>query len=140
MQRICALNPKRGFSLIELLVVLLIVSGLGLIGVTALQPGLARADFVEQTASVQQSLRRARTQSLRLGKAVVWQVRSHKIWVGEEMVAALQPGLTLLGVPAETPTVVFFPDGSSSGASLLAEQGQRHLKITVDWLTGRIDA
>jgi general secretion pathway protein H len=34
--------------------------------------------------------------------------------------------------------ILFAPDGSTSGGRIALAQGQSHLLINVDWLTGRV--
>jgi general secretion pathway protein H len=136
-----------GFTLLEMIIVLVI---LGLVVAIAASRGPARSHGLEvrgTVAAVSEALRGARGRAVAMNRPVLVAVN------GERRTIAVQGGPTIkvpAGLDLEaavgaggTPTnqlvgFRFTPDGSSTGARILFDDGNRHIQIGVDWLTGRI--
>lgn len=107
---------ERGFTLIELLVVLTLIALLLAIAAPRLQTrpaGLARQQLVTQLKA-----------ALATARATAQRGQAQRVDL-----AAIDPGLT-----SDRP-VLFFPDGSSSGATI--RRADQSL-LQIDWLTGAI--
>ncbi|WP_417615068.1 GspH/FimT family pseudopilin [Oceanisphaera sp.] len=132
------------FTLLELLVVLTLASLLMTVVTprfAALLPGAELKSYSRQTAAL---LRLARSQAIASGEEVMLELdpdtRSSRItgqakpssWPKQIAVSfadtANDPGANL----------TFYPDGSASGGTLLIAGRERHYRIEVNWLTGRI--
>ncbi len=139
---------KRGFTLLELLVVLLIVSLL-----VALVPPLfsGAVPGVKLKAAVRDlatAMRLARNQSIThdAETQVYLNLEAPAYAIGRQAARALPAGVELKVAPAarrgtlETTTHVvrFFPDGSSSGTLIQLSRGKRSYDLHVGWLTGRV--
>jgi len=112
------LTLPRGFTLVELLVVMAIVASLAALAGASWRTGAERAGAL----GVLRELRLARAQAISERREVAWLPRE------------LASGI---GVAAEPAPVRFFPDGGSSGAVVTVGAGTRRRVIGVDWLTGR---
>jgi len=134
-----------GFTLLELLVVLTMASlmlAVALPRFAALLPGAELKSYSRQTAAL---LRLARSQAIASGEEVRLELDSDarysritgqkkpSFWPEQIAVSfddiANAPGTGL----------VFYPDGSTSGGTLQIAGHQRHYRIEVHWLTGRIN-
>lgn len=133
------INPRRtaGFTLIEMLVVLVI---LGLVGSLVISRGPARSaglDLRLQAGAIAQALRSARGQAIATDRIVAFNLdlARRRFNVGTGLPHALPAPMQL----AATETVIRFgPDGSASGGFITLAEGNARIGIGVDWLTGRI--
>ena len=127
-----------GFTLIEMLVVLVV---LGLTLGLVVQRGPTRSATLETrgaTGQLLQSLRQARSRAIALNRDVAFklEVAQHRYQVEGEPPHALPVTMEISGPPA----INFRPEGGSTGARIDLSNGQRHMRISVDWLTGRASA
>lgn len=131
-------RPGRGFSLLELLVVLLIVS-MSISALAAALPALRSGPAAELAAGrLASALKTARTRAI----------------AGQRMeTLVIDPGSrqfrTDRGAPETLPRTVairprsrmmirFFPDGSADPASVRLVEGRRQIRIELSPLTGRV--
>ncbi|OYD22736.1 GspH/FimT family pseudopilin [Oceanimonas baumannii] len=135
-----------GFTLLELLVVLTIATlalTVALPRFAALLPGAELKSYSRQTAAL---LRLARSQAIATGNIVLLTLNSEQRQTQlAEQIHAWPDGVTLTlsgtgkpqrpDAPAE---LTFYPDGTSSGATLLVAGEHLRYRIQVDWLTGRV--
>lgn len=136
---------KRGFTLIELAVTLLVVA----LGIAVAAPSLSRGlDTVRaraETAGVATFLRTARERAITQNRP--YEVRVNTVAgviemrAGETVLATRRVaiGVRVIAEPPTSPTVTFLPQGLSSGGRLHVEgPGPRAYLVTVDALTGRV--
>ncbi len=116
-----------GFTLLELLVTLLLLAVLA----ATIMPrfGNQRPRTLEQRAEeVARELGRLRLEAISSGRVLTVPAT--------ELAARLPDGTTL--VTGETEELVFFPNGTSSGAAWQLETENGAVDLTIDWLTGRV--
>ena len=139
---------KRGFTLLELLLVLLIVSLLVAVVpplFSGAVPGVKLKAAVRDLAA---ALRLARNQSIShdVETQVSLNLETPAYTIGRQAARALPSGVDLKVAPAarrgtlETSlhVVRFFSDGSSSGTLITLSRGKRSYDLHVGWLTGRV--
>jgi general secretion pathway protein H len=141
-------GPEGGFTLLELLVVM----GILALALVLVAPSLNRARLGLAVRSAAYELAahlrstRAAAQETNVERALTIDVEGHRYWA-EGVVAPRQPphGVAVdLTVPASeriganAARVRFFPDGSSSGARVVLDEGRSSAAIRVDWLTGDV--
>ena len=132
-------DRRRGFTLIEMLVVLVI---LGLVAGLVLARGPARSaglDLRSQAAQLAGVLRGARGQAIATNQQVRFALDAarHGFSVDGGVARSLPPQMqaVLVGDQAE---IVFSPDGSASGGTITLAEGAGRIQVAVDWLTGRV--
>lgn len=141
------LRADSGFSLIELMVVMVLVVGLfGLVG-TSISRSVGGAELRNEVREVIAGLRHTRGQAIIKRKEMVFLADADKLtWqaAGQER-QQLPEGLDITLTTARSEMtgenaggIRFFPDGSSTGGSVLLSVDERKWYVTVGWLTGEI--
>jgi len=138
-------NPRRGFTLLELLVTLALAALL--LAVVPQRLGVLM-EAVRYRNAVQDTLRvleQARLQAIQRGRRAYLQidVDERRLLLAGQAVLTLDERIDLQ-VRAVThpaggmPTFFFDVDGSASGGQLILSDSGRSSRIAIDWLTGRI--
>jgi general secretion pathway protein H len=137
-----ALPSQSGFTLIEMIIVLVVLS---LVAGLVIARGPSRSPTVEvRSAATQvlQGMRAARAQAIAADQAQAFTVDSsqhaYRIGRGPPQLLPHDVGLAIEvgGKPARA--IAFLPDGSSSGGAVLVTGATRRMRVTVDWLSGRM--
>ncbi len=149
-----------GFTLLELLVVLVLATlmlSLVVPRFAAVVPGVELKSTAQKTASL---LRYARSRAMAESRLIAIELdpQIHGLRLSHRDAPVVLPDsieLTLsdtgslamgheilpplsLDASAPGPSIRFYPDGSSSGGSLLLSGPSGRYRINVDWLTGRV--
>jgi general secretion pathway protein H len=141
-------DPRAGFTLIELLAVMLLASLVtAAISVAwrAPSPGAQLKTLAHVTASRLRDLR-ASAMAGRAERAATIDTARRVIGFGDfRAPLAIQRGVALSVVSAddERPaparvSIRFYPNGSSSGATIAFRSGSQVYEVRVNWLTGRV--
>ena len=142
------MERSSGFTLIELIVVLIIV----LLGMTVVGANFSKVSPALQLKTVGgeivSALRLARTQAISTQQAVSVRFNLYENTYqvqGQQQTLKLPEDLTLSLVILrknyagnEIASIIFYQDGSSSGAQVLLELANHKKQIDVNWLTGKI--
>jgi general secretion pathway protein H len=137
-----------GFALLDILLALAV---LGLIAglVASRGPNRPRSlDLRAAGAAIAETLREARSRAILTNRPYLVRIDTETRTVapqsGTPHVIPAGFGVTVqdLGRQAEQRALIigFAPDGSSSGGAVELAAGERRLRVTVGWLTGRIEA
>ena len=136
---------KRGFTLIELIVTLFVLSLAVAVSAPSVVNGIDTLKTRAEAAGIASFLRAAREQAVTHNRAYEVRVKSDEGIVelrAGESIPATRRLATGVRVTAELPAgrvITFLPQGLSSGARLRVEMaGRRGYLITVDPLTGRV--
>lgn len=142
-RRAVSRGSARGFSLVEITIVVAIMAVLAGVAVVALAPATVRLQLRSDAREIESLLAGARTRSIVEGRTVEvrFDGRASTVSYGDPArVATLSRGTTVSSLDGETRAsfaVVFHPDGSSDGGGVLLGDGARTIRLTVDWLSGR---
>ena len=136
----------RGFTLVELLVVLAILALVMAVIPPFLAGGQARAELSSSAREIASALHETRSLAIREGRSETFVVdgtagafRAAGGAPERRVPAGLRLSLlTLANKRLDVGVIRFFGDGSSTGGSVSILQGERRSDVTVDWLTGRV--
>ncbi len=135
---------RKGFTLIEVLVVLTItavmVASLSLGGV------LRKNTLKNQVEDIRLNLQLLRHQAQLQGvptRAVINVAENRLIFADQVVELGADIDLTVTGGQRQREgesilSIVFFPDGSSSGGEIRLEQGEKRYQISVIWISGKV--
>ena len=131
----------RGFTLVELIVVIAVMV-LMLAAVPVLMSGGWTGVSLNASArSVADALRQARSEAVMSSRDVAFRLDPTKAQFVLEpgnadarLVGDVELSLDPEGVTA----IVFHPDGSSSGGTVIVRNDQESRHVSVDWITGNI--
>jgi general secretion pathway protein H len=138
----------RGFTLLELLVVLVIAaSGYALV-VRFTSGGVSGAELKSAARAVAAGLRDARGTAIarQQSTALVLDLEGRSMEVGEGLRTRQLPARLDMKLYTAQSEIVdgkrgairFYPDGSSTGGRVTLASGERRFLVDVDWLTGRV--
>jgi general secretion pathway protein H len=145
----CALHLNKGFTLLELIVVLFIVV-LGFSVVTInLSPGNDSTELKAAARDIVSALRYARGQALMSHQetTITLDLASNTYTVsGRGKVYIIPKTIDVTVVTAQSElngkgigNIRFFADGSSTGGRITLERGKAGWQIDINWLTGQIE-
>ncbi len=137
-----------GFTLLELLLVLAIASLLFALVPPLFSAAVPGARLKSEARELAATLRQARNQAI-IGNrdvSVVLETRPPRYRIGNaaphdlpDGLALDMPGAAQEGIVEDQPRrLYFYPDGSSSGETILLRQGERAYRLRVDWLLGDV--
>ena len=141
------MNRKRhsGFTLLELLVVLVLMGLITGMAVPLLSSGLPGAQLKASARELLAGLRQARDQAitLRQDAALTIDVQKHAFQVSGNPRVYKLPAKVKIGlfvadtqVAGDVGAFRFYPDGSSTGGRVTVSLDRTTYRIDVDWLTG----
>ncbi|MFJ4064447.1 Tfp pilus assembly protein FimT/FimU [Pseudomonas sp. NPDC089996] len=136
------LHHQRGFTLFELLLVIVLVGVATSILAVGVGRGLHSAQERTALAHMVSALRSARMQAIGSGQPVRagFDLQQRKVQTAGHAPASWPEDFSVrlhtadgLGAAFE-----FYPDGAASGGNIQITRGERHWRIDVGWLTGRV--
>ena len=139
---------QRGLTLIELLVVLAVIAIVAMLAAPrfgSMAPGFALRESAEELRA---DLRRTRSTALRENRETVLIIDAETgAWTdGGTHAGTLPPGTAVELVAARQEHTAdgqagirFYPDGTSTGATLTLAQEARTLILSVDWFDGHVE-
>ena len=136
---------KRGFTLVEMMVVLVIVALMMALVGTSISRNISGAEMRTAASKVAASLRYTRTQAILTKTEQVFLVDTEKrtYQAAEAEVKQLPEGMEVelntarSELTSETAGGIrFYPDGGSTGGNVRLEANGRIYRINVAWLTG----
>lgn len=138
---------QRGFTLLEMLAVIILI-GIAAAAVSiSVAHGLASARINAAAGELAASLRATRTQAIVRGEQRVFELDTNgDTYRGADKRGVRLPkGLELSVTSAasdqsggQIARIRFFPDGSSTGGRITLRSGQREWHVNVSWMTGAI--
>lgn len=138
----------RGFTLVELLVVLAIMAAAYAIAAPMISAGMSGTELKSAARQVAAGLRKARSEAVTRKNEVALnldlELRQFEL-SGEKRIYSLPKSIEVGLYTAQselkndkTGSIRFYPDGSSTGGRITVGVGERKLYVNVDWLTGQV--
>lgn len=136
-----------GFSLLELLLVMVLVAATGVLAAGVLGGGFARMELRGSVRDVSAQLRFARARALASGEPQTFSIDpAGRRWQGADGRSGTLPesldirffGAREVQPAAGVGAVVFFGDGASTGGRVRLARGTAGFDIDVAWLTGEV--
>ena len=137
----------RGFSLVELVVVMVLIAALAALGLAAISAGLPGQQLRGAARELAAELRFTRAQAIATGREQVFLIHvGEQRWQGAgERSGELPADVALEVVGAreelESPEEIairFFPEGAATGGRLVLRRGEAAWRVDVAWLTGEV--
>ena len=142
-----AANDQKGFSLLELILVVVMIGLLFSVAAVSIVRSVSGAEIRNAARELTAGLRHARGQAIIQREQKVFTVDTDaRIWrAGDEDSVTLPEGLDITLNTARSELtgegaggIRFYPDGASTGGSVVLSIDGREWHITVGWLTGEI--
>jgi general secretion pathway protein H len=140
-------GPAFGFTLLELLVVLLLLAVLAGYAGSRIMVGMEGTALQASTSELAAILRRARSEAIvrNAPVSVLVDVDAPSFGIPGERIYAVPDRLKLTlfaavtdELPSNLGEIRFFPDGSSTGGEVTLASGNAQRYVQVDWLSGRV--
>ncbi|WP_272952461.1 type II secretion system protein XpsH [Luteimonas marina] len=140
-------RPQRGFSLLEILLVMALIAATGLLAAGVLTGGFDRMALRSSAKEVTSQLRFARARAIATGKPQQFLIDpAAHAWQGANGRSGDLPkklGVHFIGArelqPAEgVGAIMFFGDGASSGGRVQLSLRDAAWNVDVAWLTGEV--
>ncbi|MDG1827441.1 MAG: type II secretion system protein [Henriciella sp.] len=137
------IKKNAGFSLIEVMIVLLIISGATVLLTTSFLGNLKKRSVYSASAEIEHSLINARMLARRSYENVFWiyDVDTHTISFGSAYQFTLPVNVRLELTYADAlpqPGIMFYSDGGSSGGQVQIEHEYGQDRYDVDWILGLV--
>lgn len=146
MRRMSNDQYQAGFSLFEMLVVLLILAIVTAVAIPRISASQVRQEIRLEAAALKLALEDARTEAIRgSGSAAVSFDVDRSVWWdwrGREKAFKADTEIAVTVAESEvTPerrgAIRFYMDGSSTGGVIVMRRDSQTVRIEVDWMTGR---
>lgn len=142
-----AVRATAGFSLVEMLAVLVILALAATAAMPLLSSGASNVQLEVATRELAAALRETRAAAIVQNRVMTMSVDVDRRTFGSDVVrqrpfaSSIQAKLTYAAATRSGPAVGgfrFFPDGSSTGGDLSLELSGQQVELCVDWLTGAV--
>lgn len=134
-------DTKTGFTLIEVVLAMLIMSMLATLALPYFRPGASAAVVKAKASEIASLLRRDRNMTLRLGDASMISIDTRDGVVGSERLrqsVKMPVGVALRILPEGVRVVNFLADGRSSGARIILASQNASVFIDINKVTAAI--
>ena len=147
VQRRPAGHRPRGFSLLEILLVLALFAVISLLAASAITGGFTGLQLRRDARELAAQLRFTRAQAIATGTPQRFTIDPHAhTWTapqGRSGEIAKKLGIAFYGAREVQPSagegaILFFPDGASTGGRVQLNAKQAAWNIDVTWLTGEV--
>lgn len=145
--RPCVSGRTPGFTLLEVLVVLLIIAMATTFAAMALSGGLDGMRLRSSTKEIAAQLRYTRTQAIATGMPQRFSIdpHGHRWQAAGDRQGKIPPslGVEFIGAREVQPRageggILFFPDGASTGGRVQLSVKRAAWRVDVSWLTGEV--
>lgn len=124
--------PANGYTLIELLVVIGILALLAAIATPMASTMIQTATLRSDTSQLLAGLRQLQNRAIRTQQTISVEASSAGLQISDGIPIGLSKSTTAeIAMP-----LIYYPDGTSSGGSILLHNGDKETDVSITWLTG----
>jgi general secretion pathway protein H len=140
-------GDQRGFTLLEIVVVMVIIAAAAVLGVMALTGGSERVQLHASTKQIAANLRYTRAQAIATGlpqrftidpRGHAWQAPNGRHGTVPEALGIHFTGARQAQPQADVGAILFFDDGASTGGRVQIAGKRAAWNVDVAWLTGEV--
>lgn len=137
-----------GFSLIELIAVIVLIATATALAATVMTAGLPGQQLRSAAREVAAQLRYTRAQAIVTGKSQVffinadnhdWTAPNHRHGTLPDKIGIVATSARIEQPERGVAAFRFFPDGSSTGGRLKLQRDRAAWQLDIDWLTGQVE-
>jgi general secretion pathway protein H len=141
------MRGARGYTLVELLVVVGLIAAALAVGAAAMRSGMPGAQLRGAARELAAQLRYTRAQAIATGQSQLftldartreWHAPNRRHGTLPREVAIVATGARIEQENPDQVAVRFFPEGAATGGRILLERGDAAWQVDVEWLTGQV--
>jgi general secretion pathway protein H len=141
------MRGARGYTLVELLVVVGLIAAALAVGAAAMRSGLPGAQLRGAARELAAQLRYTRAQAIVSGQSQVftldartreWQAPNRRHGSLPKEIAIVATGARIEQEHPDQVAVRFFPEGAATGGRIVLKRGDAAWQVDVEWLTGQV--
>lgn len=142
------INNPRGFTLLELLVVIVIMMALAAVAGVNISAGRDSVSLQTSARQLVSTLRSARVKAITEGRETGLNLSSENddfyMILHNKVEVMLPSDISIIFIRAvrhalvSDSSVIFYPDGTSSGGELILRSPAGSMSVSIDWLTGKV--
>lgn len=141
------MHGQRGFSLIELIVVIVLIAAVTALSASVMSRGLPGQQLRNSARELGAQLRYTRAQAIVSGKPQVfsldattrqWQAPNHRQGQLPKEIKVVATGARVEQSRPGTAVVRFFPEGAATGGRFVLSRERAAWQVDVQWLTGEV--
>lgn len=141
------MQRQRGFTLIELIVVVVLLAAVTAMAASVMSSGLPGQQLRGAAREVAAQLRYTRAQAIVTGKPQVFTLDARtRDWQGpNKRHGTLRDGIRIIATGAQVEqtapdqvAIRFFPEGAATGGRIVLQRDSAAWQVDVEWLTGEV--
>lgn len=141
------MHRQRGFSLVELIVVIVLIAATTGLAASVMTTGLPGQQLRAASRELAAQLRYTRAQAIVTGKSQLftldagsreWQAPNRRHGQLPREIAIVATGARSEQTEPDVAAIRFFPEGAATGGRILLSRKQAAWQIDVEWLTGEV--
>jgi general secretion pathway protein H len=141
------MRPARGFSLLEILLVVVLVAAVTAMAARAMSAGLPGSQLRGAARELAAQLRFTRAQAIATGTSQVftldartrqWQAPQQRTGTLPERIEVIATGARIEQAQPDQVSVRFFPEGAATGGRFVLKRGDAAWQVDIEWLTGQV--
>ena len=141
------MQRQRGFTLIELIVVLVLLAAVTALAASVMTSGLPGQQLRGDAREVAAQLRYTRSQAIVTGKPQVFTLdaRTREWQAPNRRKGRLHPDIRIVATGAQVEqarpdevSIRFFPEGAATGGRITLQRDTAAWQVDVEWLTGEV--
>lgn len=141
------MRRQRGFSMIELIVVIVLIAAATALAASVMSAGLPGQQLRNSSRELAAQLRYTRAQAIVTGKSQLftvnartreWQAPNRRHGKLRDEIKVLAAGARTEQTDADVAAIRFFPEGAATGGRIVLWRERAAWQIDVEWLTGEV--